>query len=1032
MKFGRKLTAVFVVVLLIVGVVGIQSYLGIRNLMERNEWVIHTHEVIEKLEHVLSVLKDAETGQRGFVLTGEERYLEPYQAAAGEIQNDLVETTSLTSDDAEQQKSLEQLRQLTKEKLGELQETIELRRKAGMPAALRVIRNDRGKQLMDKIRRLMDRMKSREQELLNSRNRMAGEVARQSMMMLGLGVLLSLVILGIAAIIVIRAMKLADSGSASAGTHGAGRKIVYNYAFAVVCVGLAMALRSQLIRSFGPVPPFIIFYPGVLMVASIAGGGPGILFTVLATLAADYWYFLPIGQFTISSANDALSLGIFCGSSILLSLLAERLKRARLAEAVSLTQEKELALLNMGNFMTLDLDHRILHWSEGNHRLYGFDEKAVQGQLTYELLQTRFDRPLDQIHRELEERGYWEGDVTRITKSGSPLTLSLLWALRRDERNTPLAILEVSTDITRQKLAEESLRQQSEELAQQNEELTQQSEELAEQSEELSEQNEELQTQHEEIQALNAELGHREAILETLLDAARLPIGEAEAIGTICRGAREMFDPPAAGVVICERRGDQLNILAHAGFDGRVPDSWQSAGSFIELVISENRTASLEDTSLRPDLRQLSVSGQGRFAAVLSSPLRIKGEPIGAVSIYSSKTVQWTAEQFRLIEWLAAQCSNTLEAKRLADKIKALSEQRQVALDAAQLGWWQYDPITRIAEWDDGYKSIFGVSGNTRPNDEILAKIIYPEDLPGLWAKVEAALNPADPQPYVAEYRIIRPDGALRWIEAHGIATFEGEGEKRLAVSLVGTVADITERKRAEEELTQRNRELESANTEMESFVYSISHDLRAPIRTMAGFARILVEDYAGKLDADSQDYLGRILKGSAKSTQLIDDLLRLSRVSRHEIDRIEVDLSNQAMKVTEELREANKERRVDIVVQEGLKASVDPQLIGIVFSNLLGNAWKFTAKKESARIEFASMRKDDKTVYYVRDNGAGFNATHTDKMFLPFHRLHAESEFEGTGIGLAIVERIIQRHRGQIWAEGEVGVGATIYFTIG
>jgi PAS domain S-box-containing protein len=250
---------------------------------------------------------------------------------------------------------------------------------------------------------------------------------------------------------------------------------------------------------------------------------------------------------------------------------------------------------------------------------------------------------------------------------------------------------------------------------------------------------------------------------------------------------------------------------------------------------------------------------------------------------------------------------------------------------------------------------------------------------------------------------------------------------------------DITERKKAEadlmklsDEMAARNLELESANKEMEAFIYSIAHDLRAPIRTMSGFAKIISDDYIGKLDAQGQDYLSRIVKGSTKTTRLIDDLLHLAKISRQELDRIEVNLNNMASKIVEELRERNPGKNVEVVLQKGLTAQVDPRLIEVALSNLLENAWKFTSKKEKATIELGSNDKDGETVYYVKDNGAGFDPAFTEKIFRPFHRLHSESEFEGTGIGLTIVERVVHRHGGRIWAEGEVGKGATVYFTLG
>lgn len=249
---------------------------------------------------------------------------------------------------------------------------------------------------------------------------------------------------------------------------------------------------------------------------------------------------------------------------------------------------------------------------------------------------------------------------------------------------------------------------------------------------------------------------------------------------------------------------------------------------------------------------------------------------------------------------------------------------------------------------------------------------------------------------------------------------------------------EVEERRRAEanvlklsEDMVARNWELESVNKQLESFIYSVSHDLRAPLRSMAGFAKILVEDYAGMLDKQGMDYLARINRGSEKMTRLIDDLLHLSRISRQEMERTEIDLNKMASSMVAELREANPGRSVEVSIMEGLKASADHNLIEIVLLNLLGNAWKFTSKTENARIEFGAFELSE-IVYYVRDNGAGFDPDYKDKMFGPFQRLHSTDEFEGTGIGLTIVERIIHRHGGKVWAEGEPGKGATVYFTLG
>ena len=267
--------------------------------------------------------------------------------------------------------------------------------------------------------------------------------------------------------------------------------------------------------------------------------------------------------------------------------------------------------------------------------------------------------------------------------------------------------------------------------------------------------------------------------------------------------------------------------------------------------------------------------------------------------------------------------------------------------------------------------------------------------------------------------------------------------EKKVGERTAELIAEIGERKKAEEAIKRlnegleqrvalRTQELEGANKELEAFAYSVSHDLRAPLRSVSGFTKTVYEDYADKLDAQGKDYLVRIKNGSERMSQLIDDLLRLSHISRQKIDRIDYDLSSLASAVVNSLREAAAARSVEVVIAKGLRSVVDPNLMKIALTNMFDNALKFTSKTKNAHIEFGTAEKNGNTVYFVKDNGAGFDPSYAKKMFHPFQRLHSEKEFEGTGIGLAIVDRIIRRHEGKVWAEGEVDKGATIYFTLG
>jgi len=255
---------------------------------------------------------------------------------------------------------------------------------------------------------------------------------------------------------------------------------------------------------------------------------------------------------------------------------------------------------------------------------------------------------------------------------------------------------------------------------------------------------------------------------------------------------------------------------------------------------------------------------------------------------------------------------------------------------------------------------------------------------------------------------------------------------------MIGFSLDVTPRRRAADEILKlneavvmRNRELETINRELDAFIYSVSHDLRAPLRPLRGFSDILLEDYSDSLDNQGRDYLARIRKASVKMGMLIDDLLALSRISQQELAREDIDLNRLAASVIAECREGEPGRDVRVDIAAGITAFADSGLMAIVLTNLLGNAWKFTAKKPEAHIEFGSFEQEAKRVYFIKDNGAGFNPEYKDKLFQPFHRLHGDNEFPGTGIGLTVVDRVIRRHGGKVWGEGTIGQGATFYFTL-
>jgi signal transduction histidine kinase len=242
---------------------------------------------------------------------------------------------------------------------------------------------------------------------------------------------------------------------------------------------------------------------------------------------------------------------------------------------------------------------------------------------------------------------------------------------------------------------------------------------------------------------------------------------------------------------------------------------------------------------------------------------------------------------------------------------------------------------------------------------------------------------------------------------------------------------EVAERARAERSLRQANAATIAANKELEAFSYSVAHDLRAPLRSIDGFSQALFEDCGESLPPDGKTYIGHVRESAQHMARLIDGLLLLSRMGRAEVHRSRIDLVSIASSVFAHLRRDNPDRHVELIAPTEIIADGDAGLLEILFDNLLGNAWKFTSKRADARIEVGQTSQNGHTVYFVRDNGAGFNMDYADKLFAVFQRLHSVNEFEGTGVGLANVERIIRRHGGRIWGEGAVGLGATFYFTL-
>lgn len=397
-----------------------------------------------------------------------------------------------------------------------------------------------------------------------------------------------------------------------------------------------------------------------------------------------------------------------------------------------------------------------------------------------------------------------------------------------------------------------------------------------------------------------------------------------------------------------------------------------------------------------------------------------------------------------------------LLAGLLARQLRRLDETQnrfELATAAASVGIWDWQPQTNRSWRSPQWYTNMGFRPDDpqlRTREDFLARV-HPDDRDKVRLNDDKLLGGGDT--FVVEYRVRAADGSYRWLMSAGRAFANERGE---VVRIAGSTLDITEKKCAEEQIRALNEALETriaeirrlnaelelrveertaqlafANRELESFAYTVSHDLRAPLRHIHGFSAMTIETCGAQLPEDGRALLQRIAAAALKMDMLIHDLLALARVSRAALLVTEVDLSELVRTVADHLREAEPARRVDFDIQPGLCVNADAGLMRIALDNLLSNAWKFTRVREVGHVAFGREETERGPAFFVRDDGAGFDMTYVGKLFKPFERLHTEREFEGTGIGLATVHRVITRHGGEIWADSHVNGGTTIHFTL-
>ena len=627
------------------------------------------------------------------------------------------------------------------------------------------------------------------------------------------------------------------------------------------------------------------------------------------------------------------------------------------------------------------------------------------------------DKPF--VFPDQPERGvtYWDWTLIPV-KSSSGFVEGLVFSL---------------FETTERKMAEEALQKANEQLQMQSKELHAQAEELQAQAEELTAINEELREREQLLLVRSQELekARREAEnerhrLEAVMEA--LPVGMAI---VDARGGNVRFNN-AYDQIWRGPRPTPLSVSEYADYKAWWPDTgkavapeeWASA-----IAVQKGETVVGQLMEIQR------FDGSRGFIINSAAPVRdAAGNIIGSAVAIQDITDLHKAEK---------------ALKRAKEELELRVQERTAALSRAnELLERMFSGIHVLIAYLDKDFNFIRVNrayaeADGKPPEFFIGKnhfALYPnEENEEIFKRVVTTGQPCFYYAKPFKYAEHPERGISYWDwSLHPVKDPAGNVE-----GLLFSLVDCTERVRAQEAVRELNKELEhrviertaeleAANKEIEAFSYSVSHDLRAPLRSIDGFSKALLEDYGDKLDEIAKDYLNRVCGGAQKMGELIDAMLSLSRLTRNELVRRRVNLTAIATEIAGELKRTEPERRVEFVIAEDVIAQADAAMIRAVLDNLLRNAWKFTAKHEKSRIEFGAEKKTKETVYFVRDDGAGFNMNYANKLFNAFQRLHRVTDFPGIGIGLATVQRIIHRHGGRIWAEGEVEKGATFYFTLG
>lgn len=956
----KTLTGLILAAVLLIGT-NVFSYWSFVNYKE-NSLALNSQnrQVTEKVETILSQVKDAETGQRGYIIVGRESYLKPYQAAVDGIPQQVQELKTLVTNTPEQLAQVNTFDSLVSQKLIELAETIELRRSKGFEAAQAIIETDRGKNLMDQIRQLSAQIKQGENKLLKRRIEASRDnIGTQNF--LSIGIVLTFCLFYLVYYILKQENSKRNQSLEAVQESELRFRTMANHAPMMLGVTDTMGRCTFVNQSW-------LDFTGSTLEKELDNGWVNHVhpddkqhcwetyqtaFNARDSFEMKYRLKSYSGEYRWILNKGAPrwlpdgSFAGYIGSSVDINnaVTADRQRQQALEEL----RQKELryrSLLTATTqiIWTTNAQGEVVEDMPGWGQITGQSAEEMKGWGWLNVIHPDDQEATSRLWTQaMQTKSLYEIEHRLLTRDGSYRDFQVRGVPVLNDNGEIFEWVGTHTDITEQKQAQQALK-----------------------------------------------------MTQFCVDSA------TDAISWV---------------------GNDLGF-AYVN-DAMCRSLGYSRSELLSMSVSDiDPNISLEG------MLQLGQATKEQGSIKFETQHRRQDGSIFPVEIIANYL------QFGELEYACCFARDVTERKLAESELQKSYNLLQTVIEGTPDAIFAKDIQGRFLLINSMSATIMG-----KPAEELLNKddrdFLPPELARIIRANDRQIMTTGENQ--VLEEEVLK-NGELRTYLSAKSVWRDAQGN---VIGLVGIARDITERKLAEQEIKKLNEDLErrviertaeltAANKELEAFSYSVSHDLRAPLRGIDGFSQALMARYSEQLDDKGKHYISRIRVGTQRMGELIDDMLTLSRVTRTEMRRKEVDLSAIANEMITELQQLEPAREVEFAIAPGLIAIGDAQLLRIVLENLLNNAWKFTSANIQTKIEFdAIIQTDTKVAYFVRDNGAGFDMTYVNKLFGAFQRLHSTTQFPGTGIGLATVQRIIHRHGGQVWAEGAVDQGATFYFTL-